>query len=240
MHRANLTKRYHPIRSTKHLEMMRRPVKLFGKLIMSFSEYKDYKASELEQIFKINIKNNEALFNHFKPSGETYNTLQVDVKKMSSRLRLSKFDNEATRGSLLVSRILWESAAVYNLGVFFEPPVNLPFEQTPDLPHPLNGKYDGALSLDEIDFSSPIISVVEVKKSSLSDGLGQCIAEMYATLKEFKQDKVYGIITDGEVWEFLRLKNAILSVDENNYYIKSVADIVDRIGYIAGIFKKGC
>jgi len=38
---------------------------------------------------------------------------------------------------------------------------------------------------------------------------------MYATLKEFKQDKV------------------------NNYYIKYVADIVDRIGYIAGIFKKG-
>jgi len=207
---------------------------------MSFSEYKDYKASELEEIFQIHIKNNEVLFNHFKPSGENYSNLQVDVKKMSSRLRLSKFDNEATRGSLLVSRILWESAAVYNLGVFFEPPVNLSPEETPDLPHQLNGKYDGALSLDEIDFSSPIISVVEVKKSSLSDGLGQCIAEMYATLKEFKQDKVYGIITDGEVWEFLRLENAILSVDENNYYIKSVADIVDRIGYIAGLFKKGC
>ena len=207
---------------------------------MSFSDYKNYKASELEQLFKIHIKNNEALFKHFKPSGENYSTLQADVKKMSSRLRLSKFDNEATRGSLLVSRILWESAAVYNLGVFFEPPVNLPPEETVDLPHPLNGKYDSALSLDEIDLSSPIISIVDVKKSSLSDGLGQCLAEMYATLKEFKQDKVYGIITDGEVWEFLRLENAILSVDENNYYIKSVADIVDRIGYIAGLFKKGC
>jgi hypothetical protein len=206
---------------------------------MSFSDYKNYKASELEQLFKIQIKNNEALFNHFKPSGQNYSILQADVKKMSSRLRLSKFDNEATRGSLLVSRILWESAAVYNLGVFFEPPVNLPPEETKDLPHPLNGKYDSALSLDEIDLSSPIISIVEVKKSSLSDGLGQCLAEMYATLKEFKQDKVYGIITDGEVWEFLRLENAVLSVDENNYYIKYVADIVDRIGYIADIFKQG-
>ncbi len=204
---------------------------------MSFSEYKDYKASELEKIFKIHIKNNDDLFNHFKPSGKDYSILQVDVKKMSSRLRLSKFDNEATRGSLLVSRILWESGAVYNLGVFFEPPVNLSPEETPDLPHQLNGKYDGALSLDEIDFMFPIISVVEVKKSSLSDGLGQCIAEMYATLKEFKQDRVYGIITDGDVWEFLRLENAILSVDENNYHIRYVADIVDRIGYIAGIFK---
>ncbi|RKZ74062.1 MAG: hypothetical protein DRQ57_12365 [Gammaproteobacteria bacterium] len=204
---------------------------------MSFSEYRNYKASELEKIFKIRLKNNDDLFKDFKPSDKDYSTLQVDVKKMSSRLRLSKFDNEATRGSLLVSHVLWESATVYNLGVFFEPLVNLSPEETPDLPHQLNGKYDGALSLDEIDLSSPIISVVEVKKSSLSDGLGQCIAEMYATLKEFKQDKVYGIITDGEVWEFLRLENAILSVDENNYYIRHVADIVDRIGYIADIFK---
>lgn len=204
---------------------------------MSFSEYRDYKVFELEKIFKINIKNNDDLFRHFKPMGKDYSVLQADVKKMSSRLRLSKFDNEATRGSLLVSRILWESAQVYNLGVFFEPPVNLSPEETPELPHQLNGKYDGALSLDEIDFASPIISVVEVKRSSLSEGLGQCIAEMYAILKAFKQDKVYGIITDGDVWEFLLLENAVLSVDENNYHIRYVADIVDRVGYIAEIFR---
>jgi len=118
------------------------------------------------------------------------------------------------------------------------PPVDINPEETPGLPHPLNGKYDCALSLDDIDFISPIISVVEVKKSSLSDGLGQCVAEMYATLKKFQQDQVYGIITDGEVWSFLLLENLTLSVNENNYYISKVADIVDRIGYIAEKFKK--
>lgn len=202
---------------------------------MSFGEYRNYKVFELEKIFKIQIKNNEDLFSNFKPSGKDYSVLQAVIKKMSSRLRLSKFDNEATRSSLLVSRILWEAGEVYNLGVFFEPPVSIEPEDTPELPHQLNGKYDCALSLDEIDFTSPIISVVEVKKSSLSDGIGQCIAEMYATLKEFNQDKVYGIITDGEVWEFLLLENSVLSVDENNYHIRYVADIVDRIGYIADI-----
>lgn len=203
---------------------------------MSFGEYKDYKAFELEKIFEIQIKNNEKLFSKFKPSGNDYPSLQDDVKKISSRLRLSKYDNEATRGSLLVSRILWEAGKVYNLGVFFEPMVNINQEDTPNLPHQLNGKYDGALSLNEIDFTSPIISIVEVKKSNLSEGLGQCIAEMYATLKQFKQDKVYGIITDGELWEFLLLENSVLSVDENNYHIRYVADIVDRIAYIADNF----
>jgi hypothetical protein len=79
MHRANLTECYHPIRFTKHLEMMRGFVKLFGKLIMSFSEYKDYKASELEGFFKIHIKINEVIFNHFQSSGETYSTLQMPM-----------------------------------------------------------------------------------------------------------------------------------------------------------------
>jgi hypothetical protein len=205
---------------------------------MSFGEYKDYKVFELEQIFEINIQNNEKLFSNLKPSGKDYASLQQDVKKISSRLRLSKFDNEATRGNLLVSPILWEAGKVYNLGVFFEPVVTIKQEDTPKLPHQLNGKYDGALSLNEIDFASPIISVVEVKKSNLSEGLGQCIAEMYATLKQFKQDKVYGIITDGELWEFLLLENSVLSVDENNYHIRYVADIVDRIAYIADTFNK--
>lgn len=204
---------------------------------MSFSDYRRYSASELRKIFRLKMNKNEDLFCDFSPSGNEYRELQADVTEISSRLKLSKSDNEATRGNLLVSRILWTAGKIYHLGVFFEPLVNLPEEDTEALPHQLNGAYDGALSLDEIDFVSPIISVVEVKRSQLSEGLGQCLAEMYATLKAFRQDKVYGIITDGEVWEFLLLKPGMLSVDKRNYYIQDVADIVDRIGYIAQMFK---
>ncbi len=205
---------------------------------MSFSEYRNYSAAELKGIFDVKILKNEDLFSTFQPSDNSYSTLQTTVKKMKTRINLSKSDNEATRGSLLVSRILWEASDVYDLGLFFEPQVEINQEETPDLPHQLNGKYDCALSLDDIDFISPIISVVEVKKSNLSDGLGQCLAEMYATLKKFKQNKVYGIVTDGEVWEFFLLENAILYVNENNYYISNVSDIVDRVGYIAEGFNR--
>ncbi|MDM8528260.1 hypothetical protein QUF58_08600 [Anaerolineales bacterium HSG24] len=203
---------------------------------MAFSDYRKYTASELRKLFQIEIRNGENLFPNFTPSGNDYVDLQADVIKISSRLRLSKFDNEATRGSLLVSRILWKAGEVYRLGVFFEPAVTLQ-DISLNLPHPLSGTYDGALSLDEIDFVSPIISVVEVKRSNLSEGLGQCIAEMYATLHAFDQENVYGIITDGEVWEFFLLEDSILSVDVQNYYIMNVADIVDRIGYISALFK---
>ncbi|MBV7330714.1 hypothetical protein KFU94_21205 [Chloroflexi bacterium TSY] len=77
-----------------------------------------------------------------------------------------------------------------------------------------------------------------MKRSSLSDGFGQCLAEMYTTLQVFQQDCVYGIVTNGEIWEIFRLENSVVAVDARNYYIQSVADIVDRIGYIAALFKR--
>jgi hypothetical protein len=134
---------------------------------------------------------------------------------------------------------LWKASKAYKLGIFFEPVLEISQEKTPNLPHQLNGKYDGALTLDIRDFVRPIVSVVEVKKSSLSDGLGQCLAEMYATIKKFEQDRVYGIITDGVEWEFLLLEEAILSIDGDVYSIRTVSDIVDRVGYIAEKFRAG-
>ena len=203
---------------------------------MAFSDYRRYTASELRNMFQVEIKHDTNLFHGFVPSGEVYPELQANVVKMSSRLRFSKFDNEATRGRLMVSQILWKAGDIYNLGVFFEPTVTLQQEILLDLPHTLDGAYDGALSLDEIDLVSPIISIVKVKRSSISDGFGQCLGEMYTTLQVFQQEKVYGIVTNGEIWEFLLLENSIVSVDVHNYYVHSAADIVDRIGYISTSF----
>ena len=204
---------------------------------MSFGEYRQYSASQLKQIFQIQIAIDKDLFPDFQPSDRSYASLQVTANKMESRINFSAADNEATRSSLLVARILWEASDTYNLGIFFEPPVDLKPEATPGLPHPLNGKYDCALGLDSLDFVAPIVSVVEVKKSSLSEGLGQCVAEMYATLQQFQQDKVYGIITDGEVWSFLLLRERILAAHKSRSHINNVGDIIDRIGYIAAQFQ---
>jgi len=205
---------------------------------MAFSDYRKYTAAELKSIFRLDIQNKVDLFPDFTPSGQKYEELQKDVNEMAARFRLSKSDNEATRGSLLVSRVLWKAGSIYGMGVFFEPNVVYQADASLNLPHSLSGAYDGGLSLDEFDFISPIVSVVEVKRSSLSDGLGQCIAEMYTTIHLFNQQKVYGIITDGETWEFMRLEGSVISVDPHNYYSKFVSDIVDRIGYIATKFDK--
>ncbi|MGK7889318.1 MAG: hypothetical protein AB4042_08285 [Leptolyngbyaceae cyanobacterium] len=204
---------------------------------MSFGDYQNYSISQIETIFKIQVAIDQDLFPDFQPSGQSYDRLQTAVEKMESRISFSSTDNEATRSNLLVSHILWEASDCYNLGIFFEPSVEIKPETTPDLPHPLNGKYDCALSLNHLDFVTPIIAVVEVKKSSLSAGLGQCVAEMYATLQQFGQEQIYGIITDGEVWSFLQLNAHTLVAHKRRFHISKVSDIIDRVGYVATRFK---
>ncbi|EDN70453.1 hypothetical protein BGP_4200 [Beggiatoa sp. PS] len=128
---------------------------------MSFSDYRNYSSTELETIFNVEIIADGDLFGDFKSSGRDYSDLQAKVDLMESRISISTdAGNEATRSHLLVSHTLWESVADYDLGIFFEPPVEISPEETPDLPHPLNGKYDCGLNLNKIDFVSPIISVL--------------------------------------------------------------------------------
>jgi len=203
---------------------------------MSYNEYKDYGKTQLEKFFKITI-NLSNIFSVRKGNDDTkaYIEFQRRIDSLAARTRIAH-TNEATRLSLLVSPILIEASIVYNLGLFFEQPVDLPKEDTPDLPHQLNGDWDGALTLDILDFSPPIISVVEVKPNKLSDGLGQCIAEMYAASKKFEQDKVYGIITDGEVWEFLLLEHDQVFIHSGNCHISNVTEIIENIGEIAKEF----
>jgi len=206
---------------------------------MSFNEYRNYSSTQLESLFKVKIIADGELFADLKSSGKDYPELQHRVDLMESRISISAdAGNDATRSNLLVSHTLWEAVADYNLGIFFEPAVEISREETPDLPHQLNGKYDCGLNLNKIDFVSPILSVVDVKPTQIAYGLGQCLAEMYATLKKFKQNRVYGVITDGEVWKFLLLENAVLTVDKKGYYISSVRAIIDRIGYIAERFRE--
>ncbi len=124
---------------------------------MSFYEYRNYSSTELETLFQVTMNADGELFCDFQKSGNVYPELQAKVDAMESRISISTdASNEATRGSLLVSHTLWEAVADYDLGIFFEPPVELAQEDTPDLPHQLNGKYDCGINLNTIDFVAPI------------------------------------------------------------------------------------
>jgi hypothetical protein len=61
--------------------------------------------------------------------------------------------------------------------------------------------------------------------------LGQCAAEMYAAQlfneKEGNQVAViYGVVTSGTVWRFLKLEGNALEIDVVEYYIKDAGKIL--------------
>ncbi len=62
-------------------------------------------------------------------------------------------------------------------------------------------------------------------------GLGQCAAEMIASGIFNEQDgttlsKIYGVVTSGNIWKFLKLEGNKIYIDLDDYYIKEVSKII--------------
>jgi len=77
---------------------------------------------------------------------------------------------------------------------------------------------------------SPLIMLVEAKRNSVEEGLGQCAAEMIAAHRLNQEDElpystVYGCVTTGELWQFLQLEDKNLLIDPAKIYIEHI----DRI-----------
>jgi len=68
--------------------------------------------------------------------------------------------------------------------------------------------------------NSPVFCLVEAKKSEIEAEFGQCGAEMYAAqLFNLRHDKpqklIYGCVTNGFSWAFLKLADNNLTIDPN-------------------------
>jgi hypothetical protein len=73
--------------------------------------------------------------------------------------------------------------------------------------------------------------MVEAKKNDIKEGLGQCIAQMIgAQLFNQKENNdievIYGCVTTGEDWQFLRLEGQTIDMDENRYYINELGRLL--------------
>jgi hypothetical protein len=85
--------------------------------------------------------------------------------------------------------------------------------------------------------TAPALAVVEAKREDLTAGVAQCIAEMYAaTLFNAQNDEprpyLYGAVTSGTNWRFLRLDGLHAEVDLQEYFIEDVAKILGILRYM--------
>lgn len=87
---------------------------------------------------------------------------------------------------------------------------------------------------------APVVAVVEAKRDSISDGLGQCAAEMIAVERFNRQrnqphDAVYGCVTTGTLWRFLRLEGKRLDIDLDEYQIAQADRILGVLLHCCGV-----
>lgn len=107
----------------------------------------------------------------------------------------------------------------------------------------LNGRVDFIVSRSPrlLLIESPIITIVEAKKEDLNGGLGQCIAEMVAA-QIFNASEgnplpyIYGCVTTGTAWKFLRLEKMTVTIDLSEYPLPPVEQI---LGFLIWMVEQG-
>jgi len=97
----------------------------------------------------------------------------------------------------------------------------------------LNGFCDFIISLstEQLFLTSPVVTVVEAKNENIIGGIGQCLAEMLAS-KIFNEkennplNNIYGVVTTGSAWKFIKLTDGTAFVDKKEYHIEYIDKIM--------------
>ncbi|MEG3862966.1 hypothetical protein [Microcoleus sp. herbarium12] len=147
-------------------------------------------------------------------------------------------NTEKARSELIIAPILLEVRRILNFQIGFFSGT----EFNADPKSGLNGYCDYILtaSNDLYEIRTPVITLVEAKNENIKSGLGQCIAEMLGA-QLFNQQQndeieaIYGCVTTGNAWKFLKLVNQTVFIDLTDYYIKEVDKI---LGIIAKPLRK--
>lgn len=84
-----------------------------------------------------------------------------------------------------------------------------------------------------------VLAVTQGKNESIPGGQGQCAAVMLAARRFNRRakidiDTIYGLVTTGNNWQFLRLREKELAIDTREYFFSEVDQILGILLHIVG------
>jgi len=188
--------------------------------------YSDFTLSDIKEKFQIVTEEQVDIFPNIEE--EKISDYLNETLKENIPLALA-IHTEKARSEMIVTPILIEIRKILNhrISLFSGVEFNVDKEKG------LNGICDYLISLskEQLYVTSPIISVVEAKNDNIKSGLAQCSAEMIASqiFNEQKQDRIdtiYGIVTTGSIWKFLKLDGKTLYIDIKEYYLEQLGKIM--------------
>ncbi|MBW4426900.1 MAG: hypothetical protein KME50_21245 [Nostoc desertorum CM1-VF14] len=188
--------------------------------------YSDFKLIEVIDSFGLVIHESSGLFANVQE--QECSDLLSTILRENVDLAVA-ISSEKARSEMIISPILLEIRRKFNYEISFFSGVDF----TVDSQRGLNGFCDFILSLssEQLLVRSPVIVLVESKNENLRSGLAQCIAEMVAAqlFNERGGNKIkviYGAVTIGTIWQFLKLEGNVVSIDLSEYYIKDIKRIL--------------
>jgi len=188
--------------------------------------YSEFTLDMVQKKFDLVITENKDLFSHIQEV-QISSTL-TDNLDFKVPLALA-INTEKARSELIISDILIEVKKNLKNTISLFSGINLDIDQTKNL----NGFCDFIISKSPEQFflKAPVIIIVEAKNENIPNGIGQCIAEMIAS-KMFNEknsvpvEKIYGAITTGNIWKFLKLIDNTVLIDQKEYHISFPKKII--------------
>jgi hypothetical protein len=143
------------------------------------------------------------------------------------------YESEKERSERLVSPVFTELSLINDRKVTVYSGHFLDVDKTLGL----NGETDYLLALGKKSvmlLESPLFSVVEAKRQDMEHGMAQCTAQMIGMVRFNAMDKIelpyiYGATTDGDKWQFLRLKDNTLRIDEQLFHISDLPNLLGML-----------
>ena len=188
--------------------------------------YSDFKLSELIKTFGLTLTEAVDLFADVEEV-ECSDNLAFNLKD-SIPLAVA-IGTEKARSEMIIVPILLEMKRRLNhqISLFSGTDFNVDFEKG------LNGICDFIISLspEQLFIRAPVITLVEAKNDNIKSGLGQCVAEMIAAQLFNEREgneiqPIYGVVTTGELWKFLKLEGKLVSIDLSNYPVVNANKIL--------------
>ncbi len=186
--------------------------------------YSDFDLKRVKNAFGLTIVEHEDLFSAV-PAAEISSILSAILDE-NVPLALA-IGTEKASSELIIINVFLELKRRCNISLFSG------IEFTVDKEQGLNGFCDFIISKspEQLYLDSPVIAVVEAKNERIAAGYGQCVAEMIAAQRYNQRDgkelpHIYGVVTTGHAWKFLRLNETVIYIDREDYYINDPAKII--------------
>ena len=188
--------------------------------------YSDFTLKRVKKDLCIELIEDKGIFSEIKP----INPSDILMKNLEENVPLAlAINTEKARSELIISTVLVEIKRSLKKEVSFFSGI----EFNVDKEKGLVGYCDFILSAspEQLILSAPVVTIVEAKNENIIGGMGQCIAEMVAAQIFNKQEgnelkTIYGVVTSGNIWRFLKIEQQTVHIDLQDYYIEKIDKIL--------------